>query len=243
MANIFDLYGIKEVADVTFYDIETNTPVLYLDTLKVSTIETTGEESDATGGKGNATQIIWDYGREITLNIEDALYSPASMALMFGQSLAGMTSTTRTITRNIRYTATATGALPTKVYKSNGVPNGAGDTAVSWFKGGSPTPVSTATAIGDMFIGQYSFDAMASQILINANRFPGTYRIVGDTFARRRDTGKDDFFQFIVPMAKMSSETTIALEAEGDPSTFSMNMRVLRPADGNMLELLQYTVA
>ena len=57
MANILDRYGIKEVADVTFYDVNDDgsrgAPVLYLDTLKVSTIEQTAEEAEARGGKGN----------------------------------------------------------------------------------------------------------------------------------------------------------------------------------------------
>ena len=48
MASILDRYGIKEVADVTFYEINEDgtpgKPVLVLDTLKVSTIEQTGEE-------------------------------------------------------------------------------------------------------------------------------------------------------------------------------------------------------
>lgn len=46
MNNIFDQYGIKEVADVTLYAIELDEnddeiyiPVLYMDTLKVSTVE------------------------------------------------------------------------------------------------------------------------------------------------------------------------------------------------------------
>ena len=54
MASILDRYGIKEVADVTFYKIDDNGqpeyPVLYLDTLKVSTIEQTAETADARGG-------------------------------------------------------------------------------------------------------------------------------------------------------------------------------------------------
>ena len=41
--NLFEKYGIKEVADVMFYDINNDgtpgAPVLYLDTLKVSTIQ------------------------------------------------------------------------------------------------------------------------------------------------------------------------------------------------------------
>ena len=64
MASILDRYGIKEVADVMFYDIKEDgtigIPVLYLDTLKVSTIEQTAETVDARGGKGNPKLITWD---------------------------------------------------------------------------------------------------------------------------------------------------------------------------------------
>ena len=64
MANILEKYGIKEVADVMFYEIASGggpgAPVLYLDTLKVSTIEQTAEEAEARGGKGNPSLIIWD---------------------------------------------------------------------------------------------------------------------------------------------------------------------------------------
>ena len=55
--NIFEKYGIKEVADVVFYDTVTNKPVLFLDTLKVSTIEQTAEQVSARGGKGNPELI------------------------------------------------------------------------------------------------------------------------------------------------------------------------------------------
>lgn len=55
---------IKEVADVTFYALDEagnpSHPVLYLDTLKVSTIEQTAEQAEARGGKGNPPLLIWD---------------------------------------------------------------------------------------------------------------------------------------------------------------------------------------
>ena len=65
MASILDRYGIKEVADCTFYRIDDQTgqpaePVLYLDTLKVSTLEQTAESVYAQGGKGNPRLIGWD---------------------------------------------------------------------------------------------------------------------------------------------------------------------------------------
>lgn len=47
---------IKEVADVVFYSLDANgdkeRPVLYLDSLKVSTIEQTAENVSSRGGKG-----------------------------------------------------------------------------------------------------------------------------------------------------------------------------------------------
>ena len=63
MADILQRYGIKEVADVTFYHInkETNEPdypVLVLDSLKVTSIEQTAESTEARGGKDNDKLII-----------------------------------------------------------------------------------------------------------------------------------------------------------------------------------------
>lgn len=55
--NIFEQFGIKEVANVYFQalsdegSIKTGDIVLYLDTLKVSTVETTAQNVSATGGK------------------------------------------------------------------------------------------------------------------------------------------------------------------------------------------------
>ncbi len=91
--NLFQKYGIKEVADVVFYTITTiddeefYTPVLYLDTLKVSTLEKQAEKVSATGGLGNKKLITWNFGKEITLNLEDALFSPASMSMIWGGKL------------------------------------------------------------------------------------------------------------------------------------------------------------
>lgn len=91
--NLFQRYGIKEVADVVFYSITTigdeeiYTPVLFLDTLKVSTVEKTAEKVSAQGGKGNKKLITWNYGKEMTLTLQDALFSPASMSLIWGGKL------------------------------------------------------------------------------------------------------------------------------------------------------------
>lgn len=173
-------FGIKEVADVGFYEVGTVTvdpatgavtggePLFVLDTLKVSTIENTAEQADAKGGKGNAPLIIWDYGREITITLQDAVLTQETLSMMFEGNAA---------------------------------------------------------------------DA-SNAITISANTFPGTYSVVGKTFARDIN-GKDSLFTWYVPKAKVNSEVTLTMEAEGDPTVFDMNLRVLRDSDGTMVKLIR----
>lgn len=59
-------------------------------------------------------------------------------------------------------------------------------------------------------------------------------------------TGEDDYFQFIIPKGKITSENTITMEAEGDPSVFNLNVDVLRAnLDGEqvMMKLVKYDLA
>lgn len=234
MANLLEQYGIKEVADVTIYDIATGSPVLFLDTLKVSTIEQTAEQSESRGGKGNPPLIIWDYGKEITVTLEDALFSPASMAIMFGDENGVEPVSTITRMRKVALT-TAITTLPVsgkKYYKAG--TSGAGMVSAT------TADLTAGAVVYEEETISLGVDGNGSKIEITAEKFPGTYKLVGETFARNRKTGKDDYFQFVIPQAKMGSENSITLEAEGDPSVFSMTMRVLRPETGAMMELIQY---
>ena len=258
--NILDRYGIKEVADVTFYDLNSDGtpkhPVLYLDTLKVTTIEQTAEETEARGGKGNAALIAWDYGKEINVSIEDALFSAKSMAIMFGNGSVAEYLTTQSnnafIMKTEQFNATGT-TVPTK--------SGDAYEDASGWKAKFEAPdgklyvkynpkfydatgaVAEAFVVGQTYFCSYDIKVNGAVIDISANSFPGTYYVTGDTFARAEASGKDEFFQFIIPKAKVQSENTITLEAEGDPSVFNMNLKVLRPADGVMMKLVKYELA
>ena len=205
MGNILDKYGIKEVADVMFYEIDSTgapgKPVLYLDTLKVSTIEQTAEEAIARGGKGNAPLVTWDYGKDINVTLQDALFSAKSMAIMFGDGT--VKTDTSTLKKTIAWTATTGATVPT------------------FFM-----PITSAGTIN-----------------IDANSFPGTYYVTGDTYARSAVTGNDEFFQFIISKAKVKSGNTITLEAEGDPSVFNLDLHVLRPTSGPMMKLVKYDMS
>ena len=166
------LFGIKEVADVRFFKITNGTAStsadLTFNTLKVSNIEFTSEEAFARGGKGNPKLVTWDYNREATLTLQDALLSMETLAMIFGD------------------------------------------------ESGSTASVS-----------------------IGADTYPGFYKIEGETFAKGMD-GTEKIFKFTIPKAKISSNVTLTMEAEGDPTVFDMTITALK-ADGQ--DLMTLTLA
>lgn len=455
--NIFEQYGIKEVADVCLYAIELDenddevyVPVLYLDTLKISTVEETAEQTSARGGLGNPELIIWDYGKEITVTLEDALYSPASQGMTWGGKFGtkkftlygevgiqnlneemrvvpchfiidsfsdfeiiknvyswnvciNIVSTDNTVRERIEnvplyynlkeqkwsfseedyvvdevllgdidgdgvvtvsdtkllglYLLNPTnfpltekqliaadidqngeinsddlaslsnivgnlipgGSAPTKkiyysltkesfgiappqeaIYQIDHALNNVYyldriekcrasqtfviDTDVNTLHGNyrylekyahseltvfidprtmQPYEPNTDTYTrkngqivnGNLrIIKQHEIyykwtrskaidnTSLGHQIVIDAIHFPGTYRLVGETYSRSRKTGKDQRFQFEIPLCKMGTENSFTLEAEGDPTTFNMTLKVLRREDGVMMKLTQYSV-
>lgn len=285
MASIFEQYGIKEVADVTFYERDNNgfeKPVLYIDTAKVSTIEKTASTAEARGGKGNPALISWDFGLEINVTLEDALFSPKSMAIMQGSGAVVEGTTTKPVyidvtNEVIDFNATDTGSTTTKLvlqheFLDNSIyiyeidQNGRwidGKQLRGWKKDTSDTTGHTIIKLDEASGENYETPSTISSskvaifyktplngeekigsaqvIHINSDTFPGTYRVVGDTFARNRATGKDEYFQFIIHRAKVSPENTITLSADGDPSTFNMSLTVLRNiGDSGMIDLVKY---
>ena len=227
-------------------------PVLFLDTLKVSTLEQATETTDARGGRGNAKLITWDYGKEITLSIEDALYTPASMAAIWaGENgdLKNGVKDAKQIDRFQKYTAAKAFIVPAGNHE--GTPTEGDGTAQAVYydpKTMEPYQDGTPIAVGEVYYKftrsvAYGENSLGKKIEISADKFPGTYRVVGETMVRQKEGGKDQRFQFIIPEAKMSaSDATITLEADGDPTVFSFSMDVLRPESGNMMEFIQFDV-
>lgn len=249
MASILDKYGIKEVADLYFYHIndgKPDYPVLYIDTAKVSTIEQTADETTANGGKGNVALISWDFNKDINVTLEDALFSMKSLAIMFGNGKTyalGDDENYGLIMKSEIFRATSKTAVAESAGwnpKFEG-PNGKEYEKINpkfYTENGEEVVGSFTT--GSKYFCSYDLAATGSAIRITANSFPGTYYVVGDTWARPQDGGDDEFFQFILPKAKVKAENTITLEADGDPSVFNMDLHVLRPETGDMMKLVKY---
>ena len=298
--NIFDKYGIKEVANVYFEALDDDAGagvykgdiVLFLDTLKVSTIETSAENTAARGGWGNPRLVQWDYGKEISVTLEDALLSLESLRFMLGGAIKRPSTSKPVVVRHTEEVVCTTGGvvpkpkdhltdveLTPKAFKGHPIRlinltqgtrtqlvDEATESAASAtvtidgtkvinfvnpaMIGASPV----ASAAGDHIrifweevIANDSGIETAIEVTISPDTFPGTYKIVGDTFMRSEKTGKDEPFQFIINKAKVQSAVTLTLQAEGDPATFSMTLDVLRSTneDGQneMMKLVRYNIA
>lgn len=408
--NLFQKYGIKEVSDVVFYSINEigdevfYTPVLFLDTLKVSTLEKSAQKVSAQGGKGNKKLITWNYGKEITLNLEDALFSPASMSMIWGGLLESKLSKyTNTIVKcnmankygTLHYSIKAYPSpaltdeeweIVFEVAEENNLDSGSGNqNATKYKKNGdiiesyvaenrnsliykyfkrkwaTETEKAMPQSIIDAIIKKidsldkvgtietdihelevidrmekcivkdrkgleistkkqkenllryYKDDKTSSYtifydaktmlpllqvndagkvlgwdgdkdddndgtleetdkfrikigtvyykwtrtvkykeseddgilgrtLVIDAETFPDDYKIVGETYIREQKTGKDQRYQFVIHRANVSSDTSITLQADGDPTTFSMQIDVLTPPNDIQMELKQYNV-
>lgn len=247
MANVLERYGIKEVADLTIYKLNADgtmgAPVLKLDSLKVSTLETTAESVYAQGGKGNAKLVGWDFGKEITLNVEDALFSPKSMALIFGNGTV-TENATQTIKKTISFVKTAA-AAPTQWVDTMGTTHAI--TSPVYYGVDGETVEAAAMVEGETYYITFNITVDGLTITVGPNTFPGTYAFVGETLARSELNGQDEPFMFVIPKGKITSETTLTLEADGDPAVFSFNVEVMKAknADGKdvMIELTKYALA
>ena len=249
--NIFEQYGLKEVANVTFYDIKTGMPVLFLDTLKVSTIEQTAENVDARGGWGNPTLITWDYNKEVNVTLEDALFSAASLKTIMGAGIEVASSESKkTIDINEELVIDNTGKVKLSYTAKTGTSVSYLDEDIGEYvkkDAAAEITVGTSTDEGKMIRVFYKTEVdgdngNAVTITISGAKFGGTYRVVGDTVVRSKETGEDEPFQFVIEKAKIQSEVTFTMEAEGDPATFNLPLRVLRDKDGNMFKLIKYNI-
>lgn len=227
-------------------------PVLHLDTLKVSTLEQATETTEARGGQGNSKLITWDYGKEITLSIEDALFTPASMAAIWAGENGDVRNSVKDVKRldNFKkYVAPKAFIVPAGNH--NGTPTEGDNTAQAvYYDPNTMQPYQDGTPIaqGETYYKftrsvAYGENSLGNKIVISADKFPGTYRVVGETKIKAKEGGAGERFQFVIPEAKMSaSNAAITLEADGEPTVISFSMDVLRPESGNMMEFIQYDV-
>jgi hypothetical protein len=253
-----------------FYELDSkgapSAPVLYLDTLKTSTLSQSSETVDATGGKGNVKILSWDTNKELTLELEDAVFSAKSLGIMFGGTMSDNSVTGQEVLKTLKAAdisaSTATGETDYCIFELKGQKYYIAKNRVTTFAYLAGSAVPTAVESPNWETKNFDFatfdllDCTMSatpvtvantvvkngiEINIGAEFGDNTYYITGDTYARNVASGKDEFLQFIIPKGKVSAEdVSLTMEADGDPATFAMTVNCLKAIDGTMVKLVKY---
>ena len=249
--------------DVTFYDTVTGKPVLFCDTLKMSNIENTAEETSARGGKGNAKLLSWDFNREATMAVQDALLSTRSFELLSGNKVTSgqakihMRQNTvwemkETVMSNKGTLYPLTGSGTGEIQLAF-TPNETASNILVYLAdddGGTPltgatlsgTTLTVAEAANKKVVVYYTYNVESAEtFLITSDAFPSTYKVIGDTVIRNSETGKDEAFQIVINKAKVQPGFSLQFQSDGDPGAFDMNLEILRESGNTkMITMIQY---
>ena len=255
--NIIDKYGIKEVADVTIYELnevgEIDKPVLFLDTLKVCEIEVATEEVKHYGGMGNSLIVDWSYIKNVMVKIEDALFSMKSLAVLCGGKIS---HDNKRIIKTETFRATGVDVPQKKeVKKDDGGYKESWDSVSGWsnkfvsidkkeyeklyprFYNSKGEEVEVFT-IGELYYCTYYLKNKVFSIDLTSSNFPGYYCLVGETFIRSEATNSDELFYFIIPKAKLISNLTLKLSTD-NVSVFNFNFSAVKHRNFNLIELVK----
>ena len=229
MSNILqhniERFGMVTVMDVVLYDISNNgsqgAPKLFLDTLKMTNISTEGSNKEIRGGIGNDMLISYDYGRTANIEIQDALLSPASLAVLFGT----VTKNVEEISHNVLVRKTADLPTPGAIK--------AGSLYVYPVDGGTPIeeegsqadfPTSISEPVRILWIQTLETPiAGQKEVTLTNDNFPIAMKLVGTSFVIEETTGKKKKIQIEIPKFKINSNFAFTMDAEGDASIFDFN--------------------
>lgn len=237
MLNILNKYGINEVADVVLYNMDKQgnptSPALFLDTLKISTIDQTSSMTNATGGRNNAPLITWDYGKDITINISDALFSIKTLGLLHNSDIV----TSKGI---IRKGLSFTGTHVPFVFKG---PNGKRyfipEDKIIYDQNGNVITQSELQTDQTYLLCFNITPKNFQGIEIKSDVFCGLYYLTGETLVRDLTTNEDSFCQFIIPKMKITSNFDFQIDSR-EPIIFSFSGNALKTEDDAMMKLVFY---
>ena len=256
-------YAAVTVCDVTLYDLVTKYPVMYFDTLQVTSIDGTTEVTEIQGGKGNPILASVSHSKNIDVQFDDAIMTMSSLAILTGGELSNASDNakiTMTQTEIIDIAKEATEITLSEAVKANSyvyigkIINGIVSTVTRTeekVEGGSNViaieDFYNFASEGEDIEGKYrvfyeyelgvtdSEGRDLSELTVLADKFAGTYRFIGDTMLFNQFTGLNDLFQIEIPRLKLDGSFSFSLNAAVEAVVFSFKGKALRDDFGKMI--------
>ena len=243
-------YGLREVADLTFFDLTTNKPFLYIDYALTSTNEHSAETVYATGGKGNPRRLAFDGNRQSTLTISTQVIDFRLISLLAGAEVEK--GVANVFKREVLTAIDDAGSVKITLSKppiantvtifplsSDAIAGEEEEITVM----DNDITITNGTA-GTQYVAYYQFesDSNAEKISFKAKNFPKYCRIVGDTLIKNEATGENEPFQMIAHKAKPQANFTLTMASEGDPTTLELTFDLFADAsaDDEFISYVKY---
>ena len=195
-------------------------------------------------GRGNAKLVGFSSDKEAKITLEDAIFDKQALYMLTGNAISvgakvvsnvdeiAITSNALTLAK------TPTGAIISCFKINADGTNGDEYTLGTPADGQKYFSISTKTmtffagqhANGVLFRVYYNMttDATASQIKVSSDKFGSSFKLVLDVLVRDEYTKADFAAQLTIPNAKFEEAWSLNFSADGDPSTLSMPLEVLK---------------
>lgn len=223
------LYGIKDCANLSLFDLATGKPVIYTDYANVSTNEWTSERVYA-NSKGTRA-IAWDHDRQGTLAVEMEVFDLKWLAITAGSEFK--TGEANIAKREVvRVGADKKAQLSGSVVAGSvqvvpvgadevehiGEPleevEGAVSTTGQFAITASEITFATDAVVGTPYAVYYLVnDSQVKTMVISSDKFPKAFKIIADALIREKETGRDEFVQIEYPNARPQSNFTVTMSA------------------------------
>ena len=257
-------YAAVTVCDVTLYDLITHYPVMYFDTLQVTSIDGSTEVTEIQGGKGNPILASISHSKNIDVQFDDAIMTMSSLAVLTGGELEVAhdgNKITMTNTEIIQLDANGDvvlseypkagtyvyigkmvdGVVSTVTRTINPVEGGTNtlhSDEFYRFNGGKQSVAGDYRVFYEYELGAPSSDEKnrnLSELTVLADKFAGTYRFIGDTLLFNQYTGMNDIFQIEIPKLKLDGSFSFSLNAATEAVVFSFKGKALRDDLGQLI--------
>ena len=258
-------YAAVTVCDVTLYDLVTKYPVMYFDTLQVTSVDSASEVTEIQGGKGNSVLASVSHSKNIDVQFDDAIMTMSSLALLTGGELSiGQDDAKITMTQtelvDIKSDATSfkvgekikkgsyvyigemvNGIVGTVTRSTKPMATESNEVEISKMFNFEPTEDPDGEATYRVFyeyeVGLKAGDEKraVSELTVLADKFAGAYRFVGDTMLFNQYTGLNDIFQIEIPRLKLDGSFSFSLNAAVEAVVFSFKGKALRDEKGRLI--------
>ena len=252
-------YAAVTVCDVTLYDLVSKYPVMFFDTLQVTSIEGAAETTDIQGGQGNATLASVSHSKTVDVTFDDAIMTMSSLALLTGGNLERANDENKITMTQTELVEVAKGAKVLNL--SEEVKEGTYVWAAKMVNGILSTATRTKDKVeagtksinlDDLYNAEqdtenesvyrvfYQYEkgieaGELSELTVLADKFAGTYRFIGDTVLFNQYTGSNDVFQIEIPRLKLDSSYSMSFNASTEAIVFSFKGKALRDDLGQMI--------